>query len=339
MVFDTIQQDVVLLLCEKGLEKPHIEYIEVEDDKVLKDMDLYKIKNPSKNIYNSSKWTNYFLEQKELDFLEEIKNRKDLFKVKDLANVEVGITTGANDFFTVNQSIINEYNLSEYAYPLIGRSVLVDGITFNKEKLKLNNNKDAKANILIFPKMEKLKTNKKALKYIEYGIAEGFADGYKCRIRDEWQIIPSISLSNAFFSRRNNKYARMILNEANAYTTDTMHRVWIKDDIDKKAFIASYYNSLSFCFVELEGRSFGGGALELMPSEVANIVIPYIENAKELFDEIEEYFNTKEDINKLLDYTNMFLLKKQYNFSNQEIKMLIEIHNKLLNKRIIRKSY
>ena len=339
LVFDTIQQDVVLLLCEKGLEKPHIEYIEVEDDKVLKDMDLYKIKNPSKNIYNSSKWTNYFLEQKELDFLEEIKNRKDLFKVKDLANVEVGITTGANDFFTVNQSIMNEYNLSEYAYPLIGRSVLVDGITFNKEKLKLNNNKDAKANILIFPKMEKLKTNKKALKYIEYGIAEGFADGYKCRIRDEWQIIPSISLSNAFFSRRNNKYARMILNEANAYTTDTMHRVWIKDDIDKKAFIASYYNSLSFCFVELEGRSFGGGALELMPSEVANIVIPYIENAKELFDEIEEYFNTKEDINRLLDYTNMFLLKKQYNFSNQEIKMLIEIHNKLLNKRIIRKSY
>ena len=63
----------------------------------------------------------------------------------------------------------------------------------------------------------------------------------------------------------------MILNEANAYTTDTMHRVWIKDNVDKKAFIASYYNSLSFCFVELEGRSFGGGALELMPSEVSNI--------------------------------------------------------------------
>ena len=36
-------------------------------------------------------------------FLEEIKKRKDLFKVKDLANVEVGITTGANDFFTVKK--------------------------------------------------------------------------------------------------------------------------------------------------------------------------------------------------------------------------------------------
>lgn len=339
LVFDAIQQDVVLLLCQKGTGKPHIEYIEVDDDKVLKDIDLYKIKNPSKNIYNSSKWTNYLLDQKELDFLEEIKKRKDLFKVKDLANVEVGITTGANDFFTVNQSIIDEYNLSEYAFPLVGRSVLVDGITFNKEKLKQNNDKNAKANILIFPKMEKLKKNKKALKYLEYGKIEGFADGYKCRIRDEWQIIPSISLSNAFFSRRNNKYARMILNEANAYTTDTMHRVWIKDNVDKKAFIASYYNSLSFCFVELEGRSFGGGALELMPSEVSNIVIPYVETAKDLFDEIEFSFNTKKDIDKLLDYMNIFLLKKHYNFSNQEIKILTEIHNKLLNKRIIRKTY
>lgn len=339
LVFDAIQQDVVLLLCQKGTGKPHIEYIEVDDDKVLKDIDLYKIKNPSKNIYNSSKWTNYLLDQKELDFLEEIKKRKDLFKVKDLANVEVGITTGANDFFTVNQSIIDEYNLSEYAFPLVGRSVLVDGITFNKEKLKQNNDKNAKANILIFPKMEKLKKNKKALKYLEYGKIEGFADGYKCRIRDEWQIIPSISLSNAFFSRRNNKYARMILNEANAYTTDTMHRVWIKDNVDKKAFIASYYNSLSFCFVELEGRSFGGGALELMPSEVSNIVIPYVETAKDLFDEIEFSFNAKKDIDKLLDYMNIILLKKHYNFSNQEIKILTEIHNKLLNKRIIRKTY
>lgn len=175
------------------------------------------------------------------------------------------------------------------------------------------------------------------MKYIEYGIQEGFADGYKCRIRDEWQIIPSISLSNAFFSRRNNKYARMILNEANAYTTDTMHRVHIKDGINKKAFVASYYNSLSFCFVELEGRSFGGGALELMPSEVSNIIIPFTESADILFDEIECVFSKKKDINKLLEYTNKILLKDKLGFNIKDIKLFISIHNKLLEKRLRRK--
>jgi len=338
LVFDAIQQDVVLLLCQKGSGISHIEYIETEDDKTLQALDLYKLKNPIKNIYNSSKWTNYFLDQKELDFLEEIKNRKDLYRVKDLADVEVGITTGANDFFTVNKSIIDEYNLSKYSYPLIGRSVLVNGITFDTKKAKQNIDNNAKANILIFPELQELKKNKSAMKYIEYGIQEGFADGYKCRIRDEWQIIPSISLSNAFFSRRNNKYARMILNEANAYTTDTMHRVRIKDGVNKKAFVASYYNSLSFCFVELEGRSFGGGALELMPSEVSNIIIPYTESSEDLFDEIEYVFKNKKNIDKLLEKTNEHLLQDKFSFTKNEIIMLKNIHNKLLEKRIIRKK-
>lgn len=237
----------------------------------------------------------------------------------------------------MNNNIIDEYNLSEYSYPLIGRSVLVSGITFDNKKAKRNIDNNAKANILIFPKLQELKKNKPAMKYIEYGIQEGFADGYKCRIRAEWQIIPSISLSNAFFSRRNNKYARMILNEANAYTTDTMHRVHIKDGINKKAFVASYYNSLSFCFVELEGRSFGGGALELMPSEVSNIIIPYTESADILFDEIECVFSKKKDINKLLEYTNKILLKDKLGFNINDIKLFVSIHNKLLEKRLRRK--
>ena len=337
LVFDTIQQDVVLLLCQKGNGTPHIEYIETEDDKTLQDLDLYKLKNPIKNIHNSSKWTNYFLDQKELDFLEEIKNRKDLYRVKDLADVEVGITTGANDFFTVNKSIIDEYNLSKYSYPLVGRSVLVSGITFDINKSKQNIDNNAKANILIFPKLQELKKNKAAMKYIEYGIQEGFADGYKCRIRDEWQIIPSISLSNAFFSRRNNKYARMILNEANAYTTDTMHRVHIKDGVNKKAFVASYYNSLSFCFVELEGRSFGGGALELMPSEAGNILIPYNKKSEEYFNDINKYFNNKKDIDIILDIVDSNVLINIFNFTSQEVKLLREIYIKLVDKRLIKK--
>lgn len=185
--------------------------------------------------------------------------------------------------------------------------------------------------------MKELEKNKTAMKYIEYGIQEGFADGYKCRIREEWQIIPSISLSNAFFSRRNNKYARMILNEANAYTTDTMHRVHIKENVNKKAFVASYYNSLSFCFVELEGRSFGGGALELMPSEVSNIIVPYTKAAENLFDEIESVFVSKKNINKLLEYTNKILLKDTFGFDSRDVELIIHIHKKLLEKRVKRK--
>lgn len=74
-----------------------------------------------------------------------------------------------------------------------------------------------------------------------------------------------------------------------------------------------------FDFVELEGRSFGGGALELMPSEISNIIIPFTESADILFDEIECVFSKKKDINKLLEYTNKILLKDKLGFN---IKMI-----------------
>ena len=46
LVFNAIQQDVVLLFCQKDSGIPHIEDIETGDDKTLQDLDLYKLKNP-----------------------------------------------------------------------------------------------------------------------------------------------------------------------------------------------------------------------------------------------------------------------------------------------------
>ena len=87
-----------------------------------------------------------------------------------MADLEVNITICANDFFTVNKSIIDEYNLLKYSHSLVGRSVLVSGITFDRNKAEQNIYNNAKANILIFTKLQELNKNKLAMKYIEYGI-------------------------------------------------------------------------------------------------------------------------------------------------------------------------
>ena len=73
-----------------------------------------------------------------------------------------------------------------------------------------------------------------------------------------------IRVSDALFIRRNNKYPKFVINEAQAYTTDTMHRVTVKEGIDMQALTASYYNSLSLAYSEICGRSHGGGVLELI---------------------------------------------------------------------------
>jgi len=164
-------------------------------------------------------------------------------------------------------SIVQKYNLEHYAKPLVGRSVQVPSAIFTESDWNHNRDIEAKTHLLTFPKISELNGSTGARNYISWGEEQGIHNGYKCRIREEWQIVPSLRISDALFIRRNNKYPKLIINEARAYTTDTMHRVTIAPDVDIKALTASYYNSLSLAFAEICGRSHGGGVLELMPSE------------------------------------------------------------------------
>ena len=314
LVFQDIQQEVVLLLCEKNKSKTHlIEHLELKDAEELEKLDVSKLKSPKKKIdFKSNKWTFYFLEQNEIDFLEKLQNNKIIPRLKEYAKVEVGITTGSNPFFTVPLSIVQFYNLEKYAKPLVGRSVQVPSAIFTEKDWIKNRNSEARTHFLSFPKMNELNGSVGARDYIAWGEENEIHKGYKCRIRDEWQIVPSQRISDALFIRRNNKYPKLIINEAEAFTTDTMHRVTVKEKAEIKALTASYYNSLSFAFAEICGRSHGGGVLELMPNEVERILLPYNEKNAELLPIIDKMIREKKDISELLKITNEKILKENY---------------------------
>lgn len=338
LVFPDIQQEVVLLLCEKNKTTEHyIEHIEVEDIDDLMALDIPSLKKSKKRIdFKSNKWTFYFLEQREIDFLEEITKSGAIPKLGDFADVEVGITTGSNEFFTVPLPIVEAFELQPFAKPLVGRSVQVTSPIFTYTDWLQNRKSKARAHLLVFPAMDKLAKHKEALKYLAIGERNGIKKGYKCGIRDEWQIVPSIWISDALFIRRNNLYPKLIINEARAYTTDTMHRVKIKENVNIRAFAASYYNSLSFALSEISGRSYGGGVLELMPSEVEKILLPYKDTNAHCIDEIDEMMRKKDDINKILEFTNNLILKNGYGLSKTEINIADNIWRKLSHRRLNR---
>jgi len=338
LVFPDIQQEVVLLLCEKNSSKTHlIEHLELKDAEELKNLDVSKLKSPKKKIdFKSNKWTFYFLEQNEIDFLEKLQNENIIPRLSEYAKVEVGITTGSNPFFTVPLSIVKLYNLEKYAKPLVGRSVQVPSAIFTKKDWINNRNSEARTHFLSFPKMSKLNGSIGARDYISLGEENKIHEGYKCSIRDEWQIVPSQRISDALFIRRNNKYPKLIINEAKAFTTDTMHRVTVKDKTNIKALTASYYNSLSFAFAEISGRSHGGGVLELMPNEVEKILLPYNEKNSELLPIIDKMIREKKDISELLRITNEKILKENYGLTNKEIDLADSIWKKLSNRRLNR---
>lgn len=339
LVFEDIQQEVVLLLCEKNLSSEHlIEHIEVADIRGLFQLDPKRLKFPTKKIdFHSDKWTYYFLDKSELNLLEKIRC-KSRSTIGSYADVEVGITTGSNDYFTVPQSIVNIYQLNEYARPMVGRSVQVNSLCFTKADWQTNVESGAKAMLLVFSPNAHVIGNEGTKAYLASGESNKIHEGYKTSIRDQWYVIPSIKLSDALFLRRNNQYPKFVLNEANAYTTDTMHRVFIHEGVNKKALLASYYNSLSFAFAEILGRNFGGGCLELMPSEVSDIFIPYrIENEK-LFDTIDQMLRDKKSPDEILDITDEYILCDGLGLSKDEASLCRSIWHKTMGRRLGRKN-
>lgn len=254
------------------------------------------------------------------------------------ANVEVGMTTGANNYFTVPESVVNMYQLHDFAHPMVGRSVQVNSLRFTPDDWRNNVVAQAKAFMLIFTPGAKQNANDGVKAYIENGEKEGVNRGYKTSIRDDWYVIPSVKLSDALFLRRNNMFPKFVLNEANAYTTDTMHRVFIHPDVNKKALVASYYNSLSFTFAEILGRNFGGGCLELMPSEVGGIFIPYDQKNEDLFDTIDKMLRQDKTADEILDTTDKILLHERMGFTIEEVKLARSIWHKIMGKRLGRQQ-
>jgi len=339
LVFPDIQQEVVLLLCEKNSSDSHlIEHIEVRDSSLLESLDVARLKSPKKRIdFKSNKWTFYFLNQKEIDFLEAIKKENTIPRFEEFAKVEVGITTGSNPFFTVPLSVVKEYDLYKFAKPLVGRSVQVPSVIFTKSDWNKNRKCGARTHLLTFPVMSHMIKEVGAEQYISWGREQDIHKGYKCRIRDEWQIIPSLRISDALFIRRNNLYPKLIINQAKAYTTDTMHRVTVRPNSNIKSLTASYYNSLSLAFTEICGRSHGGGVLELMPNEVEEIRLPYHENNADLLSEIDEMIRGNKHITEILNMTNKKVLKENYGMSFADINLANGIWMKLSQRRLNRK--
>ena len=120
-------------------------------------------------------------------------------------------------------------------------------------------------------------------------------------------------MPDAFFLRRNNFYPKFVLNRCDAVSTDTMHRIKFNDGVDPQNILLAYYNSVSFAFTEICGRSYGGGVLEILPGEMGNILLPKVEKIDpalrdRLLTLIDSVVRNDENIETALDIVDRELL-------------------------------
>lgn len=312
LVFPNIEQEVVVFIGEKGGEEKGIRIIEMNDLSGFSCLNLDQ-DGFQKLQHVKEKWTKYFVTAEEMALIQELRKDKRFAKFSEYGVINVGITTGNNGYFSITEETTKRYCLDGVTLPLIGRSSHAHGIYFTLEDWEKNKAAGKRARLISFPEIpyEDYPTEHK--EYILFGEKSGVQEGYKCSIRNRWYIVPSVWVPDAFFLRRNNFYPKFVLNRCDAVSTDTMHRVKFNDGVDPQNILLAYYNSISFAFTEICGRSYGGGVLEILPGEMGNILLPKIEKIdfvlrNRLLTLIDSVVRNDENIEAALDIVDRELL-------------------------------
>jgi adenine-specific DNA-methyltransferase len=338
LVFDNIQQEVVLLLGERnGKNHTGIRTIELHG---LDDLVNYQhevgFADPLKEMdHTTEKWTQYYLDQRELDLLRSLRADKRLTIARNAMEVDVGIVTGLNEFFVLTEQQAATQRLLDYTRPIVTRSAHLQGIDFTPEDLRENTARQLPSRLLCLSDLALTGMPEAVRSYILMGEGKGFHEGYKCRIRDRWYVVPSVWTPDAFMLRQIHSYPKLILNETDATSTDTIHRVRFISKLPPKTIVAAFLNSLTFAFTEIIGRSYGGGVLELEPNEAQLLPLP-LQNAEKLdFDRLDALMRIG-DVESVLDITDEVLLRDGLGLSQGDLLSLRSAWYRLRDRRINR---
>ncbi|MFE0245997.1 Eco57I restriction-modification methylase domain-containing protein [[Kitasatospora] papulosa] len=223
----------------------------------------------------SPTWTRYLLNPVQLLALEQASHLPEAKSVGSFAKFSVATVTGANDFFSVDSVTVEKYQLDPWVVPLLPRIRHAEGLTYGELDHSLNVSSGLRAHLLDFSRGPSPENYPGALRYLAEGEEQKLHERYKCRIRDPWYCVPVVPAGSLLLSKRSHFYPRVVVNEAKAITTDTIYQAKMLPSASGlvEPFAASFHNSLTLLSAEIEGRSFGGGVLELVPSEVGRLRI------------------------------------------------------------------
>ncbi len=342
LVFPDIQQEVVLLLADgkrvNDGRLSDIHTLELEDgEELLKSVDLtHAVKHlPVKHTHPGMKWTSLFLSSDKFSALEKVAKHPSLVPLGKLADVDVGLVTGRNSFFVIKKERMQALNAESFTSPIVGRTNGLKSLIFNASDFEALSNSNP-AFILDFNKKKTEEIPSSLLKYISHGEKEGVNKGYKCSIRKRWFDVPSIYTPDAFLFRQIHRYPLLVVNDAKATSTDTVHRVRVKEGVAPRKLACSFFNSLTLAWSEVAGRSYGGGVLELEPNEAEKLPIPWNADLDIDIEKVDNLLRKGQEI-EALNYVDNIVLNGFLGLSEASILEIRGAWQELRDRRINRK--
>jgi len=283
-------------------------------------------------------WTRFLLSPAELEAFRTARQLASFHPLKRVASLSVAIVTGANEYFTVDDATLSEYRLSKWARPLLARTADSYGLIFDQDDHDALRKAEKRCWLLDFSEDKpNPMLNERASEYIRNGESQRLHLRYKCRIREPWYRVPHIRSGALMMAKRSHQHHRLILNRAEVFTTNTIYRGEMASEFKGREsdFVAGFHNSVTMLAVEIEGRTYGGGVLELVPSEISRLSVPVVDTGEAIrrLDALSRKTDGQRDAtDALIDSTDL-LLGKKIKVLDELLPILSVARNRLRDRR------
>jgi len=345
LFFEKAEQEVVLLLADginPSASETHPCRVTMTETRTVREIvdrqpsAVLAEAQPKTIHHDSEKWLKYFLTEREIAFMRAIRASSATTPLSTHASVDVGVVTGKNEFFVLTSEQVEELGLGGYTAPLVSRSIHLKGARVGKADWKAMAASGDRVHLLHLKPRRGAKLSAALARYIRLGEEKNIHTGYKCSIREPWYEVPSVWIPDGFLFRQIYDFPRVVLNQADATSTDTIHRLTAKSAKPER-IIANTYTWLTAASAEIEGRSYGGGVLELEPTEAERLLLPATLNGALPLSECDRLTRAGR-IQDVLEENARIVLMGHMGLSKADCLLLRDIWVKMRDRRMARKK-
>lgn len=344
LFFENAEQEVVLLLadgCLAAASEANPCRVTMTETRTVAEITkrlptvVLKEAQPKTVQHDNEKWLKYFLTDREITFMRALRASPATANLSSHASVDVGVVTGKNEFFVLSSAQVAELELEDYTTPLVSRSVQLKGARIGKADWKFMASAGDRVHLLHLKPINGTKPSGALARYIGVGEGNDVHKGFKCSIRAPWYAVPSVWTPDGFLFRQIYDYPRVVLNQAGATSTDTIHRLTCKTGKPERV-IANTYTWLTAASAEIEGRSYGGGVLELEPTEAERLLMPAKLNGAMPLAECDRLTRAGR-LDDVLEENARIILMGHMGLSQSDSHLLRDIWMKMRDRRMARR--
>jgi len=227
-----------------------------------------------------------------------VANSPNTYSLGDLLDIRIGVVSGANKFFILNQETWDEHSLPKnISSQVLTTFKLVKGIAFTDDDFSDIRAEGNKCLLVDTTKTDAITGNlKEYLDTFPEEKRKSTTTFQRRSISGVWHRFNDGLIPDAFFPYMQNTGPSIVLNETKVCSTNSIHRLYFKENMSetkKKVIAISMLSTFSQLSAEFTGRIYGAGVLKHEPSEALRIQVylpssPDSDQVEQVFQEIDQ---------------------------------------------------